>query len=178
MEIVIIAVAAVVVVIIALLSVGSAVGKTSAMPPQIVIDAVEAIEFCAEALPIEVTSVVTYDELRRLLRLHLEWIQAYHWAPDGDSDGPILFEELDAVEYMVERADVVGLDVSREHLVAVIEAHSAYLQVAGAIHLEDPVKIEADLAEMPLLDSPAVPSALDEAQPDSGNDGPPPKTDR
>lgn len=168
MEIALIILAGVLVVVIALISVGSAVGKTTAMPPQIVIDAVEAIEFCAEALPIEVTSVVTYDELRRLLRLHLEWIQAYHWAPDGDSDGPILFEELDAVDYMVERSDVVGLEVSRDHLIAVIEAHSAYLQVAGAIHLEDPVKIEADLAEMPLLSAPDSLSALDEA-PDGGD---------
>ena len=157
MEIVLLVIAAVAVVGIALLMVGSAVGKTTAMPPQIVIDATEAIEFCAEALPIEVTSTLTYDELRRLLRLHLEWIQAYHWAPEGASDGPVLFEELDAVPYMVERAETIGLDVSRDHLVAVVDAHSAYLQVAGAIHLDDPVAIEADLAELPMLERPADP---------------------
>ena len=161
--------AAVVVIAVALWSVGWAVGKTSAMPDQIVIDAEEAIEFCAEALPFEVTSEVSYDELRRLLRLHLEWIQAYHWAPEGDSDGPILFEELDAVDYMVERADVVGLDITRDHITAVVEAHSAYLQVVGAIHLEDPVKIEADLAEMPILSDPDQRSLVDgEAVDDHG----------
>ncbi len=157
MEIVLVVVAGAAVVVIALLMVGSAVAKTTSMPPQIVIDATEAIEFCAEALPDEVTASMTYDELRRLLRLHLEWIQAYHWAPDGASDGPILFEELDAVPYMVERADTIGLEVSREHLVAVVDAHSAYLQVAGAIHLDDPVAIEADLAELPMLEQPADP---------------------
>lgn len=158
MEIILILVAAAAVVAIALLMVGSAVGKTTAMPAQVVIDATEAIEFCAEALPAEVTSTLTYDELRRLLRLHLEWIQAYHLAPDGASDGPILFGELDAVPYMVERAATVGLDVSREHIVAVVAAHSAYLQVAGAIHLDDPVAIEADLAELPMLERPADPA--------------------
>ncbi len=158
-----IGVAAVAVVIVALLFVGWAVGKTTAMPPQIVIDSHEAIEFCAQALPIEVTSILTYDELRRLLRLHLEWIQAYHWAPEGDNQGPIVFEELDAVAYMVERADVLGLKVSREHITAVVEAHSAYLQVMGAIHLDDPVNVEADLAELPMLDSPPRYSAIDEA---------------
>ncbi|MDH3684424.1 MAG: hypothetical protein OEV40_31270 [Acidimicrobiia bacterium] len=161
--------AVVLVVVIALVSVGWAVGKTTSMPPQIVIDAEEAIEFCAEALPVEVTSVVTYDELRRLLRLHLEWIQAYHWAPEGYSDGPILFEELDAVDYMVERADTVDLDVSRDQIIAVIEAHSAYLQVAGAIHLEDPVTIETDLAELPILDQAESPSILDD--PSAGSEG-------
>ena len=163
MEIALLVIAVVVVVVVGLLMVGSAVGKTSSMPPQIVIDATEAIEFCAEALPDEVTASMSYDELRRLLRLHLEWIQAYHWAPDGASDGPILFEELDAVPYLVERADTIGLDVPREHIVAVVDAHSAYLQVVGAIHLDDPVAIEADLAELPMLEQPADPADSGEA---------------
>lgn len=161
-----IAVGAVLVIVVALLFVGWAVGKTSSMPDQIVVDMHEAIEFCAEALPQEVTAVVSYDELRRLLRLHLEWVQFYHWAPEGESDGPILFEEHDAVDYMVERADVVGLDVTREQIVATVEAHSAYLQVMGAIHLEDPVKVEADLADYPALDGPIERSALDDGEPD------------
>ena len=158
--------AAVVVLVVALLFVGWAVGKTSSMPDQIVIDAHEAIEFCAQALPVEVTSTLSYDELRRLLRLHLEWVQFYHWAPEGESDGPILFEELDAVDYVIERTDSIGLDVSRDHAVAVIEAHSSYLQVMGAIHLDDPVAVESDLADHPALSQGAVSSALDESEPE------------
>lgn len=145
------AVAAVAVIVIALLMVGWAVGKTSEMPDQIVIEAEEAIEFCAQALPVEVTSVLSYDELRRALRLHLEWIQFYHWSPEGQSDGPLLFEEFDALDYVMERADAVGLDISREHAAAVIEAQSSYLQVVGAIHVEDPVLVENDLADHPVL---------------------------
>ncbi len=169
MELVLVLVAGVLVVVVALVSVGWAVGKASAMPAQIVIDAHEAIEFCAEALPVEVTSVLTYDELRRLLRLHLEWIQAYHWAPAGHSDGPILFEQLDPVDYLVERADTVGLDVTRDQIVAAVEAHSAYLQVVGAIHIDDPVDVESDLADLPLLESGERRSMLDD--PSSGSDG-------
>jgi hypothetical protein len=161
-ELIGIALTVLVVVAVALLFVGWAVGKTAAMPAQIVIDTEEAIEFCAQALPDAVTAVISYDELRRLLRLHLEWIQAYHWAPEGDQDGPIVFEELDAAAYMAERADVLDLDVTPDQIAAVIAAHSAYLQVMGAIHLDDPVKVEADLAELPLLDAPRSPSALDE----------------
>jgi hypothetical protein len=160
-EILLVVAAAVLVVVVALLFVGWAVGKTAEMPDQIVIDAHEAIEFCAEALPFEITSVLTYDELRRLLRLHLEWVQFYHWAPEGEGDGPVLYEELDSVDYLVERADVVGLDVSRSTIVAVAKAHSAYLQVMGAIHLEDPVVAERDLTDLPVLDGPLRP-AIDE----------------
>lgn len=148
--------AAVLVVGIGLLFVGSAVGKTSEMPAQVVVDVHEAIDFVAEAIPIEVSSVLSYDDVRRLLRFHLEWIQAYHWAPDGFSDGPIVFEEYDALGYVMERADVNHFDVDPAHAAAVIEAHSAYLQVMGAVHIDDPVDVEADLAELPLLDAPRL----------------------
>jgi hypothetical protein len=147
---VLLALAAVLVLVIALVFVGDAVGKTSKMPDQIVVDVHEAIDFCAEALPAEVTAVLTFDELRRLLRLHLEWIQAYHWAPEGDSEGPIVFEEYDALSYVLERTDVLKMSVAPAHVAAVIDAHSSYLQVMGAIHLEDPVAVENDLAELPL----------------------------
>ncbi len=150
--------AAAVVVVIAFFAVGDAVGKTERMPGQIVVDVHEAIEFCAEALPGEVTATLSYDELRRLLRLHLEWIQAYHWAPEVGESGPIVFEQFDALDYVMERAAVTHLDVSREHAAAVIQAHSDYLAVMGAIHLDDPVKVEQDLGELPLLDD----SSLDQ----------------
>ena len=161
MAIALLVLAAVLVVVIALVSVGFAVGRTNDMPDQIVVDAHEAIEFCASALPDHITAVLSYEELRRILRLHLEWIQAFHFAPEtssrGDAvEGPIVFEEYDAVDYILERADVNHFEVERDHVEAVVEAHSSYLQVVGAIHLEDPVKVEQDLAELPLLDAPEL----------------------
>ena len=154
MAIALLILAAVVIVAVAFFAVGHAVGNTEAMPPQIVVDVHEAIEFCAEALPDEVTATLSYDELRRLLRLHLEWIQAYHWSPEGTSAGPIVFEQFDAFDYVMERAEITDLDVSRDHAAAVIQAHSDYLQVMGALHIDDPVKVDGDLAELPLLDGP------------------------
>jgi hypothetical protein len=147
---VILGVALVLVVVVGLVFIGDAVGKTSAMPDQIVVDVHEAINFCAEALPSEVTAVMTFDELRRLLRLHLEWIQAYHWSPEGGDEAPILFEEFDALDYVMERMAAIRLDIPKAHVAQVIDVHSSYLQVMGAIHLDDPVKVEADLAELPL----------------------------
>lgn len=164
MVFVLIGLAVVAVVAIGLLFVGDAVGKTSKMPAQIVVDVHEAINFCAEALPSDVTATMTFDELRRLLRLHLEWIQAYHWSPEGSDDGPILFEEFDALDYVVERMAAIRLDVPRAHVAQVIDVHSSYLQVMGAIHLEDPVQVEADLAELPLAAD--LPELLDTADPE------------
>ena len=150
MVFVIIGIAVVLVVVIGLVFIGDAVGKTSSMPDPIVVDVHEAIDFCAEALPDDVTATLTFDELRRLLRLHLEWIQAYHWAPEGTGDGPILFEEFDALDYVLERMAAIRLEVPRDHVAKVIDVHSSYLQVMGAIHLDDPVKVEQDLAELPI----------------------------
>ncbi len=161
---IVLAVVGVLIVVIALYSVGHAVGATEEMPDQIVIDVHEAIEFCAEALPADVTAVLSYDELRRLLRLHLEWIQAYHWAPENTGPAPIVFEQFDALDYVMERVQVTDVEVSRDHVAAVIEAHSAYLQVVGAIHLDDPVDVERDLAELPLLDTPRT-EELEEGEP-------------
>jgi hypothetical protein len=140
------------------------------MPDQIVVDVHEAIEFCAEALPSDVTATLSYDELRRILRFHLEWIQAYHWAPERTSSGPIVFEQYDALDYVMERAEINHLDVSRDHAAAVIQAHSDYLQVMGAIHIDDPVKVDADLGELPLLERPR-PDELDSGDTDELDSG-------
>lgn len=156
MALLLLALAAILIIAIGFYAVGHAVGATEEMPAQIVVDVHEAIEFCAEALPDEVTATLSYDELRRLLRLHLEWIQAYHWAPETIDASPIVFEQFDALDYVMERVQVTDLEVSRDHAAAVIQAHSDFLQVMGAIHLDDPVKVEQDLATLPLLDGPAA----------------------
>ena len=147
----IIIVGCVAIVAIGLVFVGSGVAKTSAMPDQIVVDVHEAIEFCAEALPTNVSSVLSYDELRVLLRFHLEWIQAFHFTPEGDPDGPIVFEEFDALAYVMERATVSRLGVDPAHAAAVIRAHSEYLQTMGAIHDPDPEDVQGDLDDHLLL---------------------------
>ncbi len=151
MAIVLLIVAGVLIVGIGFAFTGWAVGKTEIMPDQIVVDAHEAIEFCAQALPAHVTAVISYDDLRRLLRMHLEWIQAYDFAPEGTAQGPIVFEQFDAVSYVLERAQVNRLAVDPDHVAAIVQAHSDYLQVMGAIHIEDPVKVQEDLAELPML---------------------------
>ena len=168
MVIVLLVVAGILVVAAAFVFVGHAVGSTEAMPDQIVIDGHEAIEFCAQALPDSVTASVSYDDLRRLLRLHLEWIQAYHWAPASTDSPPIIFEQFDPLSYVMERCEIVGLDVDPEEAAAVIAAHSDYLQVVGALHIDDPVEVEADLARAPQLDSSSRPSLLD-GEDETGN---------
>lgn len=148
----ILALAAVAVTVIALVFVGDAVGKTSDLPDQIVVDATEAIEFCAEALPASITAELSYDELRRLIRLHMEWIQAYHWSPSSRDATPIVFEQFDPLAYVMERAAVIRLAVDEDTAAAVIQAHSDYLVVSGALHIDDPADVDADLDRFPMAD--------------------------
>jgi len=58
-----------------------------------------------------------------------------------------------------------------ELMAQLIEAHTDYLRVAGALHIDDPVDVEADLAEFPLLDRPDSPRAIEAG--DTGDDGEP-----
>ena len=145
---------ALVVIAIALVAVGGGVAKTAAMPDQVVYDVMESIDFCAEALPDEVTATLSYDDLRRTLRLHLEWIQAYHFTPDGDPAGPIVFNSDDALSYVMERAATTGLLISAENAKQVIEAHLAYFQFMGAVHIEDPELVTKDLMDFGILEAP------------------------
>ncbi len=168
-----IAIALVLVIAVGLISVGDAVGKTQDTPDQIVVDAHEAIEFCAEALPSQVTAELSYDQLRRLIRLHLEWVQAFHWAPSSTDAMPIVFEQYDPLSYIMERAAVVDLDVDEDTAAAVITAHTDYLVVAGALHIDDPAEVSADLQALPLmLDSNGADVAALEQNPEEPQPGP------
>src|SRR6187397_2933660 len=68
-------VAAVLVVVIALVAVGREAFTLSAQPKQALFDLEEAVEFVADRLPDEVTAVLTYDDVRSILRWHLEYLR-------------------------------------------------------------------------------------------------------
>lgn len=166
-------VGAVIVVAIALVAVGGGVAKTAAMPDQVVYDVMESIDFCAEALPDEVTAILSYDDLRRALRLHLEWIQAHHFTPEGDPDGPLVFNDDDALAYVMERAAITQLPISADHARQVIGAHLAYFQFMGAVHIESPDLVNKDLAELGLVeltDADTTPELNRVTNPEPGHD--------
>lgn len=146
---------------IAMVFVGWGVDKTRTSPPQITIDINDAIDFCSEALPDDVTAQISYEDLRRLMRYHLEWIQFHHWSPEGTGELPIVYEGDDAAGYVARRAEFWHLDVSRDQIDAVVEANDAFLQYSGAIGVADPELASTDLAELAAaLDAGADPAEL------------------
>lgn len=141
MEIVIIIVAAVIVVVIALVAVGRVVGETAAQPAHKVFDSGEALAFVSEALPDEVTAELSYDEVTRLMRLHLEYVQMHHLAPEDPEDPSanlVVMGEEDPVDHILRRAVEHKRPVERHHAQAVVTAQLAYFEAIGALDIEPP----------------------------------------
>ena len=130
---------------ISVIVVALAIARSASTPPQIIFDAEESIEYTAQALPDSVTSSISYTDLQRALRLHLEWLQAFHWSPAGASKSPIVFDENEPIDYIVQRSKVIGLTLNRSELESVVRAHYDYLGAIGAIHTQDKAVTEADL---------------------------------
>jgi hypothetical protein len=136
MIVVVLAVVAVVlVVVIALVAVGREAFTMSAQPKQAHFDLEEAVEFVADRLPDEVTAILSYDDVRSILRWHLEYLRdrgvpARRDLVDG---GPVVVEDDEGVAWVLGKADEVGMDVTDAEVVAVLETELEYFDAIGAI---------------------------------------------
>ncbi|MCP5028016.1 MAG: hypothetical protein GY929_17210 [Actinomycetia bacterium] len=141
MEIVILIIAAVVVVVIALVAVGRVVGETASLPAHTVFDSAEALAFVSEALPDDVTAELSYDDVTRLMRLHLEYVQMHQLAPEDPEDPSVnlvVMGEEDPVDHILRRAIERKNPVERGHAQAVVTAQLAYFEAIGALDIEPP----------------------------------------
>ena len=69
----VIAIGVVVVVVIALVAIGNITQRLAVEPERQVFEGEEALSFVAEALPNRMTSVLSYDDVERIIRLHLDY---------------------------------------------------------------------------------------------------------
>lgn len=128
-------VAAVVVVVIALVAVGREAFTLSVQPKQAHFDLEEAVEFVADRLPDEVTAVLSYDDVRSILRWHLEYLRdrgvpARRDLVDG---GPVVVEDDEGIAWVLGRADEVGMDITDTEVAVVLETELEYFEAIGAI---------------------------------------------
>jgi hypothetical protein len=127
----------VVVVVVAVVAVGQAVGRLEPEPERQIFAHGEAVSFVAEALPDEVTATLSYEEVARIMRLHLDFLHDRGVARSGgdleDGAGPVVIEPGEAVGFVVDRAARVGFHPERAHVEEVIEAQLAYFEAIGAI---------------------------------------------
>jgi hypothetical protein len=135
-----------VVVLIALVAVGREAFTLGAQPRQAHFDLEEAVKFVADRLPDEVTARLSYDDVRSLLRWHLEYLRDRGVPVRRDqagSGGPVVVEDDEGIAYVLGRADEDGLDATDTEVAFVLDAEVAYFEAIGAIgapapDLEDP----------------------------------------
>ncbi len=107
-----------------------------AQPKQAHFDLEEAVTFVADRLPDEVTARLSFDDVRSLLRWHLEYLRVRgvpvrrDQATEGD---PVVVEDDEGIAYVLGRADEDGLDVTDVEVAHVLDAEVAYFEAIGAI---------------------------------------------
>jgi hypothetical protein len=150
MLVVFLVVAAVVVVIIGLIAVGSVTGRLVAEPRRSVFDLDEAVDYVAERLPDDVTSRLTFDDVRAVIGWHLDYLEEKGVAGESDHvietlpSGPIVTADNEGIAYVLGRAGEAGVEVTDVEVVEVLEAELGYLRAIGAIGGELPTPRDLD----------------------------------
>jgi hypothetical protein len=128
-------VGAVVVCAIAAVAVGRVTAGLARSPERVVFDPDQSLEFVAEALPAELTARLTYDEVRRILRLFHDHLHASGVATTAgeEADDVAVIDPVTAADDVVERAANVDITIDRADALAVIEAQMAYFEAIGAV---------------------------------------------
>ena len=125
--------------IIAAVVIGREAHRLDAMSPRVVFDLDEAVLSVSERLPAEVTSELSYADVRDLLRWHMADLRAQGLKPPAALEEPqdpaklIVVDEDASVVSLAARVASEGRTYSREDVSAVVEAHFEYLREIGAV---------------------------------------------
>ncbi len=137
-----------VIVVIALLAIGTVVGRLGPEPERQVFDGDEALKFVVAALPDEATATLSWEDVQRVMRLHIDQLHARGVARSGgdlaDGDGPLVIDPEDVIEAICRRAAYSDFFPEPDHVRDIITAQLAYFEAIGAID-------EVPLPELELL---------------------------
>ncbi|MGH9243435.1 MAG: hypothetical protein ACRD29_03775 [Acidimicrobiales bacterium] len=132
-------VAVVLVVLIALVAVGREAFTLGAQPRQALFDLDEAVDYVADHLPPHVTARLSYDDVRRLLTWHIEYLREKGVPGTRDAaittngSDSVVIDEDEPTAYLLLRAERSAVDADADDVVAVLEAEAAYFDAIGAI---------------------------------------------
>jgi hypothetical protein len=140
MTVVFVVVAAVLVFVIASVTVGREARRLDAVAPRAVYEIDEATEFVADRLPPDTQARLTYEELRKLLVLHMRWLHANGLQPSNvvdrrqDIDDVVVVGEETLTAFLLGQAEGARIDVLDDvDVVHVVRAHLAYFDAIGAV---------------------------------------------
>ena len=132
---------------VAAVVIGREARRLDALPPRPVFDLEEATEWVANHLPFEVSAVLSYDDVRRIIDWNLEFFRMKGVSGNGHhvpSEGPVVVGGAETVEYVLRRAEALGEPYTAPQVHAVLDAQMTYLEAIGAI---GPQASPGDLAE-------------------------------
>jgi hypothetical protein len=131
--------------VIAAASIGVVSGSLAQRPRRSVYDLEEAVDFVAERLPPEVTGEVSFDQVRSVLLFHCDYLGSKGVASERTADdigtALVVVPDDEPIAYILGRVEEESVDVSDDHVVAILEAETGYYEAIGAIgpQVETPV---------------------------------------
>lgn len=133
-------VSAVCVFLIAALTIGREARRLDAVAPRAVYEIEQATAFVAERLPDDTQGRLTFDELSRLLVMHLNWLHSKGLLPEGVVDrrqdivDDVVISEETLVGYLLGEAERAGVVILDDVDVAVVtDVHLRYFDAIGAV---------------------------------------------
>ena len=126
---------------VAAVVIGREARRLDAVPPNPVFNLDEAVAWVAERLPYEVTAVLSHGDVRQIIDWNLEYFRTRGVSGNGHSteiDGPVVVGGAETVDYVLHRAQAVGVDFTPAQVHAVLDAQMSYLEAIGAVGPEAP----------------------------------------
>src|SRR3954451_5878969 len=140
--------------VIAAAVIGREARRLDAEPPEPVFKIEEAVDWVADHLPYDVSAVLAYDDVRRIIEWNLEFFRSKGVSSNGSGphiDGSVIVGGAETVEYVLAKAIVAGAEYTPVQVHAVLEAQMAYLVAIGAV---GPEAGDDELREIGPPDSP------------------------
>jgi hypothetical protein len=159
--------AAAAVVLIGLLVVGRETASLAAQPKQALFDVDEAVDFVADHLPLEVSGRITYDDVRALVRFHLEHVAAAGAPAERWNAGRsrlVIVDDEEGAEVLMTRAIEHGLHLTPDDVAAVLAAELAYFEAIGAVGPAVPEPLELLAAEEAMGELPPADEDADQGE--------------
>jgi hypothetical protein len=120
---------------IAAVVVGREARRLDAQPPRATFDLDEATEWVANHVPFEVSAVLSYDDVRRILEWNLDFLRARGLSSDGAAiaEDEVVVERPEIISAILVRAGDLGLAYDEDQVEAVLDAQFGYFDAIGAI---------------------------------------------
>ena len=135
MVILYVVIALAVVFLIAAVLVGREARRLDAEPPRAVFDIDEATEWVANHLPFEISAVLSYSDVKRILEWNLEFLRDRGMAlPEaGVPEGAVVVGPEEVADFVLSRARAIDSPYSEDQVTAVLDAQFGYFDAIGAI---------------------------------------------